>query len=610
MGDKKKKDTHGFVSNLIFMIREQWNFEKKGIVIPFIRIPSDVVVSLLGIMLPKIVLDAIDKSVPAAQFIGKICLLTLILIILKYISNYTEHSINKNATRLWHLHFAMNKVWKSVDMDYDFFSAPEGKIKGEKAHIAQNRNIGVNMMSFYPGLVELIKNALGLIVYSVVLSALNPFIIILLILSYLIVLCVTIYVEKWVNKSKDERTDIDRRLNYIEGNLSINNKAAKDIRLYGMKGWIDDISDDLLKAKSAWEIKIASKGFMRAAISALIMFIRNGGAYIYLIWKVVHNDISIGEFTLFFGAITGFSQWLQQIVDKVQVLSVASYQVDDYRYFLDLEDKMNRGVGVPLPPKESPIEITLENVSFKYRGSNELIIKDINLTIRKGEKLAVVGANGAGKTTLVMLICGLLEPTCGRILMNGTDIREFNRDEYYKMVTVVFQNVCLLPESIAKNITFSADEDIDWGRLDKCAVQADIKEKIESLVDGYRTNLIPSVVVNGIELSGGENQKLMLARALYKNAPLIILDEPTAALDPIAENLMYLKYNALTENRTAVYISHRLSSTRFCDRIILLENSIIAESGTHDELMALQGNYRYIFDIQSRYYQSNIEVLA
>lgn len=178
-----------------------------------------------------------------------------------------------------------------------------------------------------------------------------------------------------------------------------------------------------------------------------------------------------------------------------------------------------------------------------------------------------------------------------------------NRDEYYSIITAVFQNDFLLPVSVARNITFTSDEKINWERLNYCIEKAELEELITELPDGLNTMLVPSLNKDGVELSGGERQKLMLARALYKNASLLILDEPTAALDPIAENRMYLRYNEFSDNKTVVFISHRLASTKFCDRIIYLDNKVIAEQGTHDVLIAQDGKYRKIFDIQSQYYQ-------
>ena len=248
-----------------------------------------------------------------------------------------------------------------------------------------------------------------------------------------------------------------------------------------------------------------------------------------------------------------------------------------------------------------PYEIELRNVRFRYPGAEQDTLHDLNLTIHAGEKLAVVGLNGAGKTTLVKLICGFYDPTEGQVLLNGQDIRQYNRRDYYKLFTAVFQDFSILETTLADNVTQST-ENIDRDRIKDCIEKAGLTEKIDSLKAGMETHVGRSVYEDGMDLSGGETQRLMLARALYKGAPIMVLDEPTAALDPIAENDMYLKYNQMAAGCTSVYISHRLASTRFCDRIILLSDGGIAEEGTHDSLMAKGGKYAERFGIQSRYY--------
>ena len=247
-------------------------------------------------------------------------------------------------------------------------------------------------------------------------------------------------------------------------------------------------------------------------------------------------------------------------------------------------------------------EIKLVNVSFRYPESEKYALENINLTLRSGEKLAVVGLNGAGKTTLVKLICGFYDPTDGQVLLNGKDIREYNRRDYYKMFSAVFQNFSLLAGTIAANIA-QTEDDIDMEKVKSCAVRAGLIDKIESLPDGFETYLNRNVYENAVMLSGGETQRLMLARALYKNAPIIVLDEPTASLDPIAEAELYQKYSELTLGKSSVYISHRLASTRFCDRIVFIENSRITEEGTHSELLSLGGQYSAMFEVQSKYYR-------
>jgi len=605
----KDRTTHGILSNLSFMLKEQWTFEKKPVFVWLLRILSDSVVSFLGIYFPKVVLDSIGESISGSEFFLRIAGLSVVLMIFRYTSFFSEHSVIIGAIRILNMRFYIGKDRKSLDMDYGIATSKEGKLKIEKAHSSINRNVYVNMASYYINLVELLKCVLGLISFSAVILLLNPIVILILLVTYLIDGIVSIKVQKWEIRVKEERAVVNRRLDYVLDDIS-NSLMAKDIKIYKMMDWINTNTSKFIDESRQLEQRVQRKYTGRKLVEAVLIFVRNGGAYLYLIWKMFHSDMTIGDFTLYFGAISGFCQWLSRIVDRISSLSDANYRVDDYRYLAELKDHMRREGGTAIPNAKAPCELRFEDVSFQYEGSEHTALKHINLTIHKGEKLAVVGNNGAGKTTLIKLACGLLEPTSGRILFNGIDIREFNRDDYYELISASFQNVCLLPMSIAMNIACGNDGSTDkeasfHEKINEAITLSGLKEKLVSLPNGAATELVPSVVEGGINLSGGEAQKLMLARAIYKEAPLIILDEPTAALDPIAEQEMYLKYNALTKNRTAIYISHRLSSTRFCDRIILLDQGAIAEIGSHEELMKLSGKYKELFEIQSRYYRKD-----
>ena len=231
----------------------------------------------------------------------------------------------------------------------------------------------------------------------------------------------------------------------------------------------------------------------------------------------------------------------------------------------------------------------------------------MNLTIHPREKLAIVGLNGAGKTTLVKLICGLLSPSEGRVLLNGDDISDFNRNKYYELFSAVFQDFSILDVTIAEEIAQCKDN-IDYQRIKECIDYAGLSDTIDKLPKGLNTHIGREVYLDGVLLSGGQMQRLMLARALYKNGPILLLDEPTAALDPLAESEIYQKYSDMANNKTSLFISHRLASTRFCDRIILIKDGGIREEGSHEDLLKLNGEYAKLFEVQSRYYKQGKEI--
>lgn len=282
--------------------------------------------------------------------------------------------------------------------------------------------------------------------------------------------------------------------------------------------------------------------------------------------------------------------------------------INDYRNFIEWkEDSQSAGekdghiTGIDL----DEFEFQFENVSFKYPGHDNYVLKNINLTIKNGMKLAVVGVNGAGKTTFIKLIMKLYEPTEGRILLNGVDIKEYNRQEYFKLFSPVFQNVECFAMPIYQNVSFADEENTDMDKVNAVLEQSGLKAKIDTYESGIHTNLLKIFDKKGIDLSGGEKQRLAMARALYKDGKVVILDEPTAALDALAEDRMYREFEDMIQNKTAIFISHRLGSTRFCDKIAMFEDGSVVEEGTHDELMKKDDKYAYMFRIQSQYYNNS-----
>ena len=341
------------------------------------------------------------------------------------------------------------------------------------------------------------------------------------------------------------------------------------------------------------------QSFNVSGTRAFLNMIRELVAYAYLVYLVYNNELSVSDFIFYFGIITGFSNWIMNLVICVSDLERCCNDCQAFREFTEAEDENDNNKNSHQLGDVTSIEF--KNVSFTYPAAEESTIKNMSFKVNAGENIAIVGENGAGKTTAVKLLCGLYYPSEGDILVNGVSSKDISKSDFFDLFSPVFQDYTFMPMTIAENIC--VDSDYDKDKLYSAFEKAGIRDKIESLPEKENTFMIKDVYKDAADFSGGEKQKLLLSKAVYKNAPVLILDEPTAALDPIAENELYLKYNELTQNKISFFISHRLSSTLFCDRILFVSDGRITESGTHEELMNLKGGYYRMYQLQSYYYK-------
>lgn len=454
-------------------------------------------------------------------------------------------------------------------------------------------------------LTMLLKNIGGLIAYLFILSSFDPFLLLIIILTCFISFFVSRYANNWHYANKIEGEKYYHKKRYIRDKAE-SIKLAKDVRIFNLKDWLNELLDLVHNQYLAFRLKGEKVDLLADIIEVVLTVIRNGIAYIYLINMTLNDGLSVSSFILYFVAISTLTNWVMGVLKEMSTLHKECLDISSLREFLDYPEpfKFDDGKDIPLA---SNYEIRLENVSFHYPECDKDIIHNLNLTIHPREKLAIVGLNGAGKTTLVKLICGLLSPSKGRVLLNGDDISDFNRNKYYELFSAVFQDFSILDVTIAEEIAQCKDN-IDYQRIKECIDYAGLSDTINKLPQGLNTHIGREVYLDGVLLSGGQMQRLMLARALYKNGPILLLDEPTAALDPLAESEIYQKYSDMANNKTSLFISHRLASTRFCDRIILIEDGGIKEEGSHEDLLKLNGEYAKLFEVQSRYYKQGKEI--
>lgn len=600
--EPKRKPKYGMLSCVGYIYRMFWKYNRVLAFVGIFTVPVSLILSAIGLYTPSVILSTLDSS-DRFSFIALVIVgLLLARLIFELSSSILNIKIGNSEN---YILLRMIYMWNCRQRDRDWYLnfEPEIQKMNERANkaIQNNHTAGVHFpMDFSNMLAQILNFAL----FGSVISLLHPVIILLLAIGCML----NYFMGKWVrNKNwndRDVRNNLDKKIGYSTFSIARDFKYAKDVRLYTMQKPLHDRLENLFALRLNEQKKLEWRGILNAVENFLVVLIRDGAAYAFLIYKAVQGEVDASSFVLYFSAITSMSAIMSSILGTINRVQDGAMQISDFREAMEVPDRLNRGKGIPTP--KGPFSIEFKNVSFKYPQGEKKVLDNVSFKIESGEKIALVGLNGAGKTTLTMLMCGLFIPDEGEVLLDGHPLTDYNRDEMYALFGLVPQNYHLLPVSIARNIASAmTDDEIDREKLEYCIETAGLAEKIASLPNGAETPLNREVNRDGIELSGGETQKLLLARVLYKNPPCIILDEPTAALDPIAEDRMYRRYNEIAANATSVFISHRLASTRFCDRIFLLEGANFVESGTHDELMALGGKYRELFDIQSKYYREN-----
>lgn len=503
--------------------------------------------------------------------------------------------------------FLMRLVQKSLHADYDNVESPaQQRLLLRATHAVNLYREGVNLMYINTPLI--VSTLIGIVLYSLTISFFDWRIMAVIVAMSVVSSLLEANSRRYRARTMDEQYRIWGRFFYLKQQMtSVEN--GKDIRIYNMADWLRAGFDKLERKNMKLAAGQCRRKYVVDVSDALFVAARDLLAYGILTAGVLNGSFSIAEFTLGLGVVTGLAEWFGNLRYYISFLLEGNLMICEYRKMMDYPNRFLREEGMPIPAawyRQFP-EITFQNVSFRYEEDGEEILKDISFSIKPGEKLALVGNNGAGKTTLVKLLCGFYHPTGGKILIGGHSIEELNLNEYHELLGVIFQDINSIPISIAGNVSGCVEEETDMERVRTCLKRAGLWKDVCALDKKEMTNLTQSFDPDGIQLSGGMMQKLMLARCLYKDAPMLVLDEPTAALDPIAESNMYEEYKAATQGKSALFISHRLASTKFCDRIIFLDGGRIAETGTHDELLQKNGKYAEIFAVQSQYYKEGEE---
>ncbi len=590
--------------NLAYCIRATRQCYPKLLAYCLLIILVNMLVPLITTFLPKIILEEITDGKPLQHLLAVTAGLTAALAGLSGLQKYLERLIYWNKFKM-NAFFLRQVTRKGLTTDYQNQENEHFRTLQSESFASCNGNFS-HYAQIYDAVVKFFSNLLGFLAFAGILFTLNPLLILFLCATTGITFALNRRISKWLEGNREEKAGYEKRMQYVIS-AADDIGAAKDIRLYHMAGWFHQIYDKNLKGLLGWYRRYMVRLFGVTAADSGLALVREGVTYAYLLVLALDRRISVADFVLYFNVVAGFSAWLGSLLGQITDLQRLNQALNRFRTYIEYPESYLREGGKPVGERKAPKEIELQHVSFRYEANGAEVIRDLCLKVAPGEHLAVVGLNGAGKTTLVKLICGLTEATEGTIRYGGTDIREYNRDEYYRLFGAVFQNHSILPVTVEEIVAEEESENVDHARVEKCLKQAGLWEKIASLPDGVRSKYDRAFWDDGIQLSGGEIQKLLLARALYRDAPVIVLDEPTAALDPVSENRLYETYDGIMRGKTTVFISHRLASTRFCHRIVLIENGRVTEEGTHAELLARQGRYYELFETQAKYYREHPE---
>ncbi|MCD7737602.1 MAG: ABC transporter ATP-binding protein/permease [Lachnospiraceae bacterium] len=653
MLEKKKHGKYSFWDNMLYHLQNLFRWEPGIFWLSILWPIAAFIGNFAGNLLPFVIVEGLTQGWRMETVLLRILLLVLVMMI-GNTTSYVAANLVSLGNNTYRTHYARPFAQKKMRVDYDILESEKFQNNANAAYTAIFHGRGLT--SLLEILPDVFYCAMPLLFYGVLLARVRWWIPLLALVSSVISMRLLKFARGKHSQSYPVQEAISKRLSYLT-EASMEPAGGKDIRMYHMADWLLKKYEDSLNQMNREYAKVHNWYTVTGIGQNLADLVRNGLIYGYLLVIAAAGEISLSEFVLYFGLLNSFSGYFTYGSGQALFLGVCSNVLSSMREFFETKEHRNEGETLPpeeveewlkrgLAPEEAerefddgqPLEkaeqglkrepllweregrtgskltlekvekrttvgLTLElrNVSFTYPGQEKPVISHINLTIKSGEKLALIGLNGAGKTTLVKLLCGFYQPTEGEILVNGLPLEKIERRQYYSLLSVLFQDYTILPGTVEENIASTYHP--DTARMETALSESDFGTVLSKLSQKEKSLLVKEVYDEAVDFSGGEKQRLLLARALYKDAKLLILDEPTAALDPIAENEIYLKYGELGEGKTSVFISHRLSSTRFCDRIILLENGRIAEEGTHESLMEAGGRYAELFEMQSRYYR-------
>lgn len=536
------------------------------------------------------------------RYVAGISVLLLIDAMARIIGNILKNKFSLCTSECRMSGFWAELIRKGITMDYCNLEPAAMQDKMQRGENALNGNT-LGIEGLWNSTFDLVCYSFGLLSYGGIIFTIDVRILLVMVVMSVISFLLHRHAVKYSDKKTKENIQPDREFGLITWEARVPD-YGKDIRIYHVENWFGQLFAKHITRIRRWFSNTELRWYFPTISDSAFGIVRDILMYSILIFRVLRGTVTVAEFTFYISIVAGFASWLSNFLFKVSAVMKTNVETKGYFEFMDIEDVFLHGEGERFDDT-SPVDIEFRDVSFHYDNEEE-IFSHLSFQIEKGKKIALVGNNGAGKTTLVKLLCGFYLPTEGEILINGVPTGKYDIDDYRRGVSSVFQDGFISAVTIAENVA-GGEGEIDRERVRECLRWAGLWEKVASLPDREDSYITQQLEKSGVEFSGGESQKLLIARALYQNGRLLILDEPTSALDPIAESNIYEKYNEMTDGRTSLFISHRLASTKFCDEILFMENGRVVERGTHEELLEKGGKYAQMFEIQSHYYKEEVK---
>ena len=594
---------YGLWSNACFIMKNAVQLEKRFLwLIPLGMVVAPLMQYLWN-FISKFVIDMITGEEEMERLLFLMVGFTLAQILITMANTYYNNDYSWRCIRFRLLLMNNRQNYKIMKIKYEYLEDSDVMDCYSKSKNACNDNMnGVEGM--LRTVIDFSRGVMITIVGLCILGTMNIWVVLVMLVLAVISFVISNHINAKAKKTVWDPLATWWRKKYYMTDVTTNFDVAKDIRMFDLKDWMLKKFHALNETRYSSEKKNSGLWLIAGMVSNVCWALAQGVVYGWLIYSVAQGTLTLGNFSLYLAVTESFFQYINNLLTYVREMLARSREVDDFRSFVDFEGDTVEECGNEVP-KAKEYEFRFENVSFRYPKAERYALKNMNLTLKAGERLAVVGLNGAGKSTFIKLLLRLYEPTEGTIYLNGVDVRTYDKDSYYKVFAPVFQDVNLFAFPLAENISMKTPMETDKKMAKQCLIQAGFTERLTELTRGVDTEVLKVIHDDGVDFSGGEKQKLALARALYKNAPVVVLDEPTAALDALAEYKLYQDFDKLIGGKTAVYISHRLSSTRFCDNVAMFADGEMVEYGTHQSLLEQNGAYAEMFRVQAQYYMED-----